>query len=40
LTENGFTCSVLKDIEIFYWTVNGTLDGLRLDPISQLPIQI
>ena len=27
--------SVLKDIEIFYWTVNGTLDGLRLGPCQS-----
>jgi hypothetical protein len=25
LTEIGFTCSVLKDIEVFYWTVNGDI---------------
>jgi len=40
LTEKGFSCLVLKDIEVFYWTVNGTLGGLRLDPLSQLPIQM
>jgi len=35
LTDIGFY-SAFKDIEIFYWTVNGTLDGLRDYPINQL----
>jgi hypothetical protein len=32
LTDIGFYCLAFKDIEIFYWTVDGHWMVLRADP--------